>query len=87
MFRRPSTLAAAIPCAVLVYLSLTPAGHFLACKQLKDQESRDHDSEPAATNHHKNRKTVGHEHARIHEAKDDHDEHVEKAKDDKPKGR
>jgi hypothetical protein len=92
MFRRPATLATAIPCAVLVYLNLTPAGHFLARKQLKDQESQDQDSEPAATKHHKNEKSGGHEHAKTHGAKDDQKEHSEKAgtkaEDDKePKGR
>lgn len=87
MFRRPATLATAIPCAVLVYLSLTPAGHFLARKQLKDLESKDQDSEPAAMKHHKNGKVGGHQHAKTHESKDDDHEHVEQVEDDKQKGR
>jgi len=87
MFRRPATIATAIPCAVLVYLSLAPAGHFLARKQLKDLESQDQDSEPAAMKHHKNGKVGGHQHAKTHGSKDDDHEHVEQVEDDKQKGR
>jgi hypothetical protein len=92
MFRRPATLATVIPCAVLVYLSLTPAGHFLARKQLKDLEPQDQNSEPIATKHHKNKKPGDHEHSKLHGTKDDQQEHSEKAgtkaEDDKePKGR
>jgi len=61
MYRRP---AAVIPCAVLVYLSLAPAGHFLARKGLEDHEPQDQDNEPAASHKHKNEKCQGHEHAK-----------------------
>ncbi|KAG2160307.1 hypothetical protein VTO58DRAFT_105023 [Aureobasidium pullulans] len=61
MYRRP---AAVIPCAVLVYLSLAPAGHFLARKGLEDHEPQDQDNKPAASHKHKNEKSPGHEHAK-----------------------
>ena len=89
MFRRPATIATAVPCAVLVYLSLTPAGHFLARKQLKDLESQDQDqdSEPAAMKHHKYGNAGGHQHAKTHGPKDDDHEHIEQVEDDKQKAR
>lgn len=66
MFRRPATLAAVIPCAVLVYLSLTPAGHYMARKQLKDWETQGQDSEAETMKGHKISKLHDHEHAKKH---------------------
>lgn len=64
-YRRPS---AYIPCAVLVYLCLAPAGHLLTRKQLKDWESEDPDSKHGAAHvKHKHEASKGHEHEHEHE--------------------
>ncbi|KAK6008485.1 hypothetical protein QM012_000388 [Aureobasidium pullulans] len=88
MFERPATLAAVIPCAVLVYLSLTPAGHYMARKQLKNWESQGQDGEPEAMKGHKIAKLHGHEHTKKHGSEAHREEHVGKAEGDKEsKGR
>lgn len=66
MFRRPAKLFAAVPCAVLVYLSLTPAGHHIARKQPKNWETQSQDSEAEAIRGHKVAKIHDHEHAKKH---------------------
>jgi hypothetical protein len=90
MFRRPATLAAAIPCAVLFYLILTPAGHYVARKQVKDWEAQGQDSEAEATKGHKIANPHDHSHAKSHGPEVHQQEHggTEHREGDKePKGR